>query len=749
MAAYDQSASKSGSVLKRGRCDECKRRKKRCIRDGRVCDFCKKKGLECNNYDALQIVQFEGPQRKKVKNNFDMQDKLESEKGLWTSQVSQQFADVSGSGISMSYHRITPSALVKLVKENLPKNGNNGMLSEGLSVGFATRIYLPTRKWVQNSSNTEPPILQDETTIKVFDNETTIPTEFSLQDFLLSSTRVNLVDLATCHLEEPVSFAEIDKFLKATQAKRTMETLKERGYLVASKTSNIRGSPFLLSPTSPIIKENSATSNIKHTSPDEVDFVIDLENLKSHYYVQKASVTDEIVENENEKFANLPEFIEPAFADELFQRFCAITQETSYTSDLELTSFAVFESTPDIAKDSVKINFLKICLPLIFGNVTVLKCVLIVSYYRWKQIDATNEYLLKRETKIRELHIGVLEDLQERLSNCFSLCCDHSLLAVALLMSAEVIKGLRGPLWRKLLKLTRDLIALRGGVSKLIENLTGLCLLKLLSIHLSIGGLFTFQSSELEDSGESISLIDFFNILDSHPQLDFYDNLNYHSRLGLNDMKDIVRVYGHITQLYNLSAVSYDANNRAMIDDTSMKLYGSYDSVSLTNLELVLNESEMIERHLTFSLKNQKWDNLLIPVHHKLQSKLALKISLLYIYQSVHRQTSLSPKTVLLVKSLLEDAEQLFGDLCFLSTEESQKSVLFILPLFLLGVDLVHKRTWYKDELIKLYNLTKKEPLMTCVYLLEKIWELNPFGSTFVDWRMLSQRHCLHICLCA
>ena len=73
------------------------------------------------------------------------------------------------------------------------------------------------------------------------------------------------------------------------------------------------------------------------------------------------------------------------------------------------------------------------------------------------------------------------------------------------------------------------------------------------------------------------------------------------------------------------------------------------------------------------------------------------------------------------------------------------------MPFFLLGVDLIsnHKRNWYKEELERLYLTTKKAPLMTCVELLEKVWEINATGSIHVDWKAIAQKYELDICLCA
>lgn len=757
--------------VNRGRCDECKRRKKRCVGDGPICEFCAKKGYNCTNHNQLQILHFEGPSKKKkkpiekldtsVSNTPSVQPQLYQVSFDQTEPIEPNFIDpqLQDSQLNIqevmtprpskqslplpSSNPITQSSLIKIIKDNLP-HGTEIIAPDGLDLDKAPQIYLPRQKLEpSNPNSSDPPILHDEIIIKVFSSETVIPKEFSLLDFLLSSTRVNFVDLSTCHLEEPVSFSEIEKLLKVSRSKKTMDILKEKGYLVSSKTSNLRDAP-----PSPISPDSSTKSLVAFKSKKDVDFTIDLENLRTNFFIQQGSVAEE-VETEHQRFSNLPDFIEPEFADELFQRFCAISQETSY-STLDLGSLPNYEEPFETSKEYVRINFLKVCFPLIFGNISVLKCVLIISYYRWKNIDPTNEYLLQKEKFIEELHLGVLEELQHRLTNCFSICCDHSLLCVLLLLSTEVVIGLRGSLWGKLLKLSRDMIVLRGGVPKLLETLTGLCLLKLLSVHLSVGGLFSFDVNEIDNATHSLSLADFFHIIDSHHQLDFFDNLNYYSKLGLNDMKDIMRTYGHITQLYNLSVISYDANNEN--GQNSLKRYGNYESVSLTNMELVLSDAETLEKDIQqYSTISQLGDNINLPHHHKSQAKFAQKASLLYLYQMVYRQTSFSPKTVLAVKDLVKEVEQLFDELQNLSIEESQRSVIFIMPFFLLGVDLIsnHKRNWYKEELERLYLTTKKAPLMTCVELLEKVWEINATGSIHVDWKAIAQKYELDICLCA
>lgn len=760
-----------GQDVKRGRCDECKRRKKRCVGDGPVCEFCEKKGLQCLNHDELRIKQFEAPAMKKRKSDskspFNYVAAPMATGAVFHQEVFQppqpqmvhfeqndltQYVPTPPQSIprkseevvqiespSSPKEKITPSSLVEMIKANLPF-GTELTTPDSLAFDKTPKIYLPQRKLVSSNSN-EPPIIDDEIDVRVFSQESVIPKEFSLLDFLLSSTRVDFVDLSTCHLEEPISFAEIEKFLKVNQTKKTMETLKEKGYLVASKTSNLRETP--LSPSTP---DSSLGDTVKPVfrSLEEVNFTIDLENLKSHYFIQQSAVKQE-VETEYKKFANLPDFIDRSFADELFQKFCTVSQEINYSNSFDLSSIPAFYST-DTKQEYVKVNFLKICFPLIFGNVTVLKCILVISFYRWRNLEPANEYLLKKEKCIRDLHLEVLEELQGRLTNCFSICCDHSLFCVILLLSTEVVNGLRTSLWRKLMKLTRDMIVLRGGVPKVSETLTGLCLLKLLTIHLSVGGLFSFDASELDNSANSISLADFYYIIDTHHQIDFFDNINYYSRLGLNDMKEVVRRYGHITQLYNLSTISYAANDRKG-PETALSM--SYNSISLKNLELVLAESESIEQQVK-EFSKTPYANFSTHLNTT-QMIFTQKAALLYLYQLVYKQTSTSPKTILAIQDILKLAMDLFETLQNLSFEEAQGSVIFIMPFFLVGVDLIsnHSRKWYKEEMLKVFESTRKRPLLTCVNLLEEVWRLNGNGLVYVDWKDLSQKLGMDICLCA
>lgn len=687
-------------MIKRRRCDECRRRRKRCTGSGSSCELCCQKGLHCNNF-GFQVVEFNGPENKVVKPSITPRRPKITQKPLYIQSPRSSPASTSSDSLQVGDQEkkpITSSSLISLIKQNLPESVLN------INLGIAQPVHLPK---VSFDKSNPIPFLQDSTTIRIFDNEVTIPKGFSLLDFLLSSSRVDFMNFPTCNLEqEGRHFEEIGNLLKLMKTNKAVEALRQDGYSI-----NERSDQF------PIERERS------FKNLGDVEFKIDLERLKTNFFLQRASIDDQ-----GSGFANLPDFIDVEFANTLFHNFCAMAQDATKQ-----------DASVSDGKGYVKVNFLRVCFPLIFGNITVLKSVLIVSYYHWKVRDPQNGLLTSMKPCIKKLYLSVLEELQNRLTNGFSISCDHTILSVILLLSAEVIRGLTGTLWRKLLSLVKDMIVLRGGVSSLVESLTGVCLMKLLSVHLSIGGIFGNQSltQGLVD-GNQLSFADFVLILETHHQLDFYDNLNFFTGLGLRDIRGIIKLYGHITQFHNLSAVSFNANN---FDNDTM----SYESVSLQNLELVLSEAQSLEKEL--ELSNETYENL--PEYYRLQILFSHNASLLYLFQMVYRQSSLAPKTVLVVKNLLNKVHKLFDVLENLDSKTYTNFAVFIFPLFLLGVDIASstKRKWFSDRLNTLYKLTKKETLKTCINLLGKVWESNPTGTVYVDWTALSKEHGLNVCL--
>ncbi|ODV85605.1 hypothetical protein CANARDRAFT_28368 [[Candida] arabinofermentans NRRL YB-2248] len=692
-------------ALKKKRCAECKRRKKRCDGDGSRCNYCEKRGIECI-IESVHIVQYTGQQRRKTRI-----EKIEKSSSQRSFPPLIDFVSTSPKSLNKMSDTTTPPSVVardtkSMITPNSPPKSVQDAFNELSGTGIPV-VYLPTRKIIQTSNST-PTVHDDTEQITVYNDEAILDSNFSLYDFILSATRVQLVDSYPCDVDKDrVRLAKDSELFKQEQN---------------VSRSNI--SPWISTPMSSTASIVSPSNSVDlNRDLEATDLSIDIAKLKNVVFIQEAAVTND---DKAESFVNLPDTITREFADDLFKHFCNVCQER------------------DPTKPS-SINVLKVCLPLILGNITVLKSVLLVAYYDRMSDEANHtEFLISMKGPMKDIHLGVLAELQQRLIYLTSVCCDHTIYLVLLLLTIEVINGANGSLYGKLITLGQNLVSLRGGVTKLASNVTGVCLLKLLLTHFSVGR--SFLMNELE-CGDPLSLKDFFYILDYSDQMEFFDNFNCSSRLSLSDMKQVVGIYGHITLLQNLAAISYDANHKG--SDTSLKIYGNYESVSSANLEMVLQESDSLEREIDLALNGDFPPN--ISMLHQLQLRFALHASSLYLYQSIYRQISLSPKTVFTVKLLLAEAVNLFEYYKTSSQEEAKNSTVFHLALFLLGVDLVSrgKREWYKTELLSLYNLTKKSMIKTCVSLLEQVWKLNPEGSTFVDWKHLSKKHLIVICLCS
>lgn len=651
----------SNRRLKRKRCNECKRRKKRCDGNGPKCDYCQKKNIQCV-FDNIHLVHYS--EKKPTKKKPELE----------TVQVVEHV--------------------------DIPKRSSLKESDSKLSdIGIPT-VHIPIRKVIQSADR--PTVHDDTYMVEALDEKSTIGKEFSLFDFKLSGMRVKqLGSLSSCNIE--MDRTNILQLGKTTNRDEILPEIKTKLSLAT------------------VLNNTSELSNIE--SLDDVDLEVNFDSLQNVFFCEKAAIS---IEDGSKSFVNLPKKISSEFAEDLFKYYCNVCQ------DVQQTSICV----------PPKVNFLKVCLPLIFGSALILKCVFLISYYHMINNDSSNIlYLEGRGATMHSIHLEVLSELKHRLSYICSVSCDHSLLCVLLLLNLEVIKGGRGALWGKLLKLVQNMISLRGGVEKLSSNVTGLCLLKLLAIHLSTG-----MSLNSDDKSETpLSLNDFLNIINNRNEVDFYDNFNCFSNFGLSEMKSVVQLFGHITQLHNLVEISYDASRGG--NDYLFILDGNYDSVSCSNLEYVIDKSEYLEKSINEVLEKIPDD---IPEKYRIQLRFSLLASKLYLYQTVFCQTSISPRSVIVVKDLLSQVEEIFRYLGNLPPKEARNSLVFILPLFLLGVDLFskEKREWYRGELKKLHMNCGKEMLKTCIYVLDEIWNMNEDGSRYINWKSFCRSHFVFIGLC-
>ncbi|CAG88677.2 DEHA2F00330p [Debaryomyces hansenii CBS767] len=552
-------------------------------------------------------------------------------------------------------------------------------------------IFVPLRSITTTIGS---PLLQEDTkVVNAWNHDTIAGHSISLFDFLLSSKRVDLVKADACNDEKELERSiinAIDHLPKNIISKNR----EGRKYSIA-KASRVSG--ILL---------------------DDVNLEVNTTSLRNVLYVAEASISREI---KHTKFVNLPESISGKFSEYLFNHYRVVSCGNQKFEDS-------------------KISILRVCLPLIIGNITVLKCVLVLSFY--DLLNGDSPELLEKENEMHALHVQVLEELKDRLNYYSSVCCDHSLLCVLLLLTIELINGANGPLWRKLQKLSLSMIALRGGVKRISSNITGLCLLKLLTMSLSTG--ISIQSLD-SNNGDALSFKDFSSSMSTNNQFQFFDNFNYKSSLTLNELKEVIEIYGHISSLQSLMSVSLDANRNKHF--WTPEHFMKYKSVSSANLIRVLQNAEKLEKHISIRCKETHLNNT--SRCHEIQMTFALNVSKLYIYQMVYHQASGSPKTILLVKELLIKAESVFDVFKSIHEHEVNSMTVMILPLFCLGVDLISKdvRDWYIDKLNQLLVKTKRKMIKTSIELLQKVWNLNRDGTLFLDWISLSAANCSYISL--
>lgn len=582
----------------------------------------------------------------------------------------------------------------ELTKKVLKGNevGSNSKYSDVItSIGIPI-IFVPVRSI--NNTIGSPLLHEDTKLVNVWNHDSIIDGSISLFDFILSSKRVNFVEAGACDVKGCES-----------SITTSMHYLPDNILSIANKGKKI---------------SSGKSSNVVSSSLDDIDLEINVANLRNVLFIAEASISTEIEEN---KFVNLPESISGQFSDFLFNHYCVVSCENQKSDD-------------------TKVTVLRICLPLIFGNITVLKCILVLSFYDLLRIDENSPQLIEKKCEIHAMHLEILGELKERLNYYSSVCCDHSLLCILLLLTIELVNGARGKLWKKLQKLTLSMVALRGGVEKLASNITGLCLLKLLTMTLATG--MSIQNLE-NDTGDSLSLKDFFFCINTKNEFEFFDNFNYRPSLTLNGLKDVIEIYGHISTLQSLMSVSIGANKKDNIwaSDRVMR----YDSVSSANLIKVLQDAEILERRVR--MHNKGVDSDRISLWHKVQITFAFNVSTLYIYQLIYQQAATSPKTILVVKELLAEVESLFNVFESVQEHEMKDMTIIILPLFCLGVDLISRdiRQWYLDKLRQLLTKTKRKMLRTSIDLLQQVWNLNRNGTLFVDWISLSDLNSAYISL--
>lgn len=623
--------------MRRPRCDACRRSKRKCEGDGLSCDLCIKRGLQCE-LEPVQIIAYK------------------------PKKTSQPELPVIKS------QKMITSMVIELLRSQDE--------SSDVLISRAAKLYLPVRKVTVADGAT--PFVEDETVVRIFDEEGELPSDFSLTNFVSSSLRVRSLGQNLFNALHQVStHGELEAML-----------LKS-GYGSSKRKDTDSGRPWF------------ATFS-------DVVLSIELDSLDNVLFVKEPGV-----ETDGKEFTLLNlngDFIPVVLSEYLFKKFC---------------EWQMVEMSTD------RISFLQVCLPLIFGNLTVLESMHILTFYHLVGYEPELEVY---SDAITRLHLKVLEELQLRLRKCSALCCDHTILLVLVLLNIESMKGASGDIYDQLLRIGKALVSFRGGVKKLASTLTGLCLLKLLVSHFTISRPGTLETDDL-------SLGDFVFILHEQSQLEFYDNVTHLQHIGSKEIGEVIKVYGQVNQLQHLLEVACHAN-QGISQFTNTPSDFIYESLSEGHLNQLMSEVEQLEREIA---NRPQATYPALSELESLQLHFAIQASQLYILQTIYRTNSTSSRTILCVKTLLPLARQLFG----LFESATLNIKVFMLPLFLLGVDIVgdRNRDWYRSELESVYRITKRENLITAIKLLEKVWRLNPHGGNSVDWRQLSAREGLTVCL--
>lgn len=596
--------------------------------------------------------------------------------------------------------KLSPMSLSTLISKSLNADEHESY-ADNLLISLTPKVYLPITT-VNSDGNV--PVIIEKTDECVPDEGLVIPKEFSLSDFVLSSIRVRSLGKQKFTFEDPLG--------KISEDAKVNKQLGQNGYHIVDKHS----------------PSNSKEENeIMFNSFSEVEFKIETDRLKRMYYLPQAGV--QLLENGSIKLDTDIIDLPSEIIELLFKKMCQENYEDPIT---------------DLQSGRKMVNWMHVCLPLIIGNHTALGASIVLSYYRCIQQSITSdvdeiELLKSYELQIEKLHLKLLSEIQTRLNHVSSICCDHSIFIILVLINVEVLKGCKDSVYGKLLKLCSSLVGFRGGFSKIAKTLTGLCMIKLLSCHLPFVDLIEDDSKLNSNFSSSLKFTEYEVIFGSnYKDIDFYDNQNFNQNFGSSDIEMVIKIFAKVSHFRNLVNVSCDANVSSISEF-------EYENVTQLTLDHALKEVANLEDNISKLIAKLTAKN----DFSELQNCLALGSAKLLIYQTVYRQQSRSPKTLLLVKELLEISQKIMDK--YLNSIIDSDTKIFLLPFFILGVSLVSQqsREWLQAFLRKLYTCSNRKNINTAVEALTEIWEMDSMGTKIVDWEALLKLMGISICLLA
>lgn len=412
------------------------------------------------------------------------------------------------------------------------------------------------------------------------------------------------------------------------------------------------------------------------------------------------------------KFIDIPEYIPSNLVEKLLDNFCIhFPQENSKllyaTNPLELLRDHTYK-------------VLTTFLTLAFSNVVVLKCILLWSAHSM-ELKGHAKFEFKQRLKNE-----IVEGFNARMYYITSICCDHTLAIELLLYDIQVLENeIKPEFWYNLNCLVIKSMSMRGGLQKLIESTNGQVFRKIFCMH-----YFTrFSYSILKYDINSLEIDDVqtvFNI----PAVD--NQSSYYSAF-----KDICAVMVESFHLYGLMKLARNSNHLNDADPLH-----KYEALSSSNVIDILNRCDDLEKRMNEIPIPQDDPPMQIKPDNMRKILEFMKLATVLIFhQLIYGYTSTSPFTLLRMKEAIPLLRQIF-DMYSNDTDKNAR-ILIILPIFLVGCDISDPfyRNWFMESLDKLYSVRRHAKYMTMKRLIEKVWEINNDGNTWVSWPDIAEEN--------
>lgn len=445
---------------------------------------------------------------------------------------------------------------------------------------------------------------------------------------------------------------------------------------------------------------------------------ISTRNLEDEFYMEAPSlILDETFDFEAPSlllcFFSLPHRISADTGVLLFRNFCC-----EFPKKTNRVLFGTcYEESVTWKKFTELV--LKTYLFLALSNKTVFKAILLWSAFNLTESSSClpdlTDYLYFKSA----LHAEVIEDLNHRLKYKSSVCCDHTMAIISILLEIENFNEVVAPkYWFKLTTAIVKIISLRGGFGELCKNNTGYFFAKVFSFHYFTGFGYNLHKHD----------INHLNIEDLHSLYKLSATSLHNSYYRC--MKDICAIVGETLHLHSLMKVAKNCSEINRIDPNY-----NYDQVNHHNLASVAQNAKQLESRLSEIVVPEemvpnmmiKWDSM------KKVTNFVKESTFLLINQIVYCTLPIATLTLIHINKIIPLLIEIF-DIYF--SEDDPIEITLILPLFLVGCDIVgdHYRSWYIENLRKLYDLKKEKKILTIMTLIDKIWKMNDNGHKLVSW---------------